>query len=86
MYLKINQIIISYLTLIKWFFNCITVVRVFNYTSINFTDVTIHVLNINKLLLHFNNTTFGQYNIKVGIYNEQFKLHTSKNKYVHNMM
>jgi len=59
MYLKINHNIISYSTLIKSFFNCIiVVVRVFNYTSINFTDVTVHVLNINKLLLHFNITMF----------------------------
>jgi len=54
MYLKINQITISHSTLIKSFFNCIIVVRVFNYASINFTDVTTHVLNINKLLLRFN--------------------------------
>jgi len=69
MYLKINQIIISYLTLIKSFFNCITVVRLFNYTSINFTDVTIYVFNINKLLLHFNITIFEQYYIKVSTMN-----------------
>lgn len=67
MYLKINQIIISNSTLIKSFFNCIIVVRVFNYISINFADVTIHVFSINKLLLHFNITMFEQCNIKVGL-------------------
>jgi len=58
MYLKINQIIISNSTLIKLFFNCIIVVRVFNYTSINFADVTIHVFSINKLLSNLNITMF----------------------------